>query len=129
MKEYFASPAPARPTEIERARMRKVLDAVPPRPRYVGGDDAADLVSEVRAMRTEIASLRDLLTGQAPANDEILSRRQTADLLGVCIESVTKLARDKGLPHRRVGHEYRFLRSQVMAWLAARREERASGEV
>ena len=120
MKEFFASPPPPRPTELERARMRKVLDAAPVRRRHEESDDAAALVSELRAMRSELASLRDLLSGQAPANDEILSRRQAAEMLGMSIETVSTLAREGGLPHKRVGKQYRFLRSQLMAWLAAR---------
>jgi excisionase family DNA binding protein len=133
MKEFFASPAaplPPRSTEIERARMRRALAAAPPRAR--GSDDADALVSELRAVRSEVASLRDFLErlGQgAPANDEVvLTRKQTAAVLGVCIESISRLVRDGGLPCRRVGKEYRFLRSQVLAWLAARGESLSGGE-
>jgi len=128
MKEFFASPPRERPSELDQARMRKARDAVPAAPRPVRPADSSDVVSEMRAMRnemlSEIASLRELLIeqGQAPANDEILSRRQTADLLGWTVETVTKRANEDGLPHKRVGKEYRFLRSQVLAWLAARGE-------
>lgn len=129
MKEFFAAPARERPTELDRARMRKVLDAAPSRPRAVA-DNSDALVSELRAVRSEVASLRDMLAelGQAPANDEVLTRKQTAELLRVCIESITKLVRDEGLPCKRVGKEYRFLRSQVLAWLAARGDVRFAGE-
>jgi excisionase family DNA binding protein len=73
-------------------------------------------------MRSEVAGLRDMLLeiGQTPANDEVLTRKQAAELLHLNIESISKLVRDEGLPCKRVGHEYRFLRSQVLAWLAAR---------
>lgn len=129
MKEFFASRPPERPTELERARMRKALEAAPTRPSYVRPDDSADLVSEMRAMRSEMASLRELLAaGQAPANDEILNRKQAAELLRVCIESITKLVREEGLPCKRVGKEYRFLRSQVLAWLAVRGDARFAGD-
>lgn len=126
MKEYFASPPRERATELERARMRKVLETAPLRPRTL--TDNSELVSELRAVRDEVASLRAFLAelGQAPANDEVLTRKQTAELLRVCIESITKLVRDEALPCKRVGKEYRFLRSQVLAWLAARGD--ASGE-
>ncbi len=129
MKEFLASPPRERPTELERARMRKVLDTAPGRQRALPHDSDA-LVSELRAVRSEVASLRDLLAelGQAPANDEVLTRKQTADLLCVCIESITKLVRDEGLPCKRVGKEYRFLRSQVLAWFAARGDARFAGE-
>jgi len=129
MKEFFASPPRERPTELERARMRKVLDSAPARPRIVA-DNSDALVAELRAVRSEVASLRDLLTelGQAPANDEILTRKQTAELLHVCIESITKWVRDEGLPCKRVGKDYRFLRSQVLAWFASQRDARLLGE-
>ena len=78
--------------------------------------------SELRALRSEVSCLRDLLTEScAPAaHDEVLTRSQAAKLLGVCSESVSKLVRNLGLPCKRVGKEYRFLRSEVVAWLAAR---------
>lgn len=128
MKEFFASVPRERPTEIERARMRKALDGARERPH----DTPEALVSELRAVRSEVASLRELLAelgqGQTPANDEVLTRKQTAELLRVCIESITKLVRDEALPCKRVGKEYRFLRSQVLAWLAARGDARLTGE-
>jgi excisionase family DNA binding protein len=50
----------------------------------------------------------------------VLTRVQVAELLRVNIETVTKLVREDGLPCKRVGKEYRFLRSEVLAWLRAR---------
>lgn len=120
---FLAQPR-QRPSELEQARRgpKGAVKSGPP-----GGSDAyADAVfSELRALRSEVSSLRDLLTGpmQAegpPIQDEILTRGQAAKVLRVCAESVTKLVRDEGLPCKRVGKEYRFLRSQVVAWLASR---------
>lgn len=121
MKEFFASPPRERPTELDRARMRKALDGAPARPRNAS-DNSDAVLSELRAVRSEVADLRDLLTelGQAPANDEVLTRKQTAELLGVCVESITRLVRDEGLPCTKLVKDYRFLRSQVLAWFAAR---------
>jgi excisionase family DNA binding protein len=125
MKDYLAAGARERATELEIARMRKALDGAPPPARARALDTSEALVSEMRAMRGEVASLRDLLAGQAPANDEILTRKQTADLLHVCIESISRLVRDEGLPCRKLGKDYRFLRSQVLAWFAERHERRS----
>jgi len=110
------------PSEIERARMRRVLGGLPK-----GGSPetySEAVFSELRALRSEVLGLRDLLTGGAPAGaaaqDEVLTRSQAAKLLRVCSESVSKLVRDEGLPCKRVGKEYRFRRSEMLAWLAAR---------
>lgn len=119
----FSEEPRQQPSELERARMRRVLGGLP----KVGSHGSAETYSEavfceLRAMRSEVSSLRDLLQGRggARAADEVLTRSQAAKLLRVCSESVTKLVRDEGLPCKRVGKEYRFLRSEVVAWLAAR---------
>lgn len=128
MKEFFSEPSP-RASELERARMRKVLGGVAKSPPRLESDRHSDaLFAELRAVRSELANLREAVHAQAPSGDEVLTRRQAADLLCVCIETITKLARDEGLPCKRVGKDYRFLRSQIMAWLAARDEAQLSGE-
>lgn len=113
------------PSEIERARMRRVLGGMPKGGSPGSADTYSEAVfSELRAMRSEVMRLGDLLTGRVPAGaaaqDEVLTRSQAAKLLRVCSESVSKLVRDEGLPCKRVGKEYRFLRSEMLAWLAAR---------
>lgn len=120
--EYFAHPR-QRPAELDRARMQlKGLAKCGPQ----GGSDAyADAVlSELRAMRSEMASLREAVMqlSPTPVNDVILTRKQTADLLGWTVETVTKRCREDGLPHTRWGKEYRMLRSRVMAWQAENEE-------
>jgi len=112
------------PTELERARMKRVLQGVPETKRPAE-TFSEDVYSELRAMRSEVSALREQLNGRAVAQaDEILSRAEAAQLLGVCIESVSKLVRDSGLPCRRVGgNRYRFLKSEVLSWLAARAGE------
>lgn len=109
------------PSELERARMKRVLQGLPESKK--GSETFSESIySELRAMRSEVTALREQLNGRgASATDEILSRAQAAELLGVCIESVSKLVRDSGLPCRRVGgNRYRFLKSEVLSWLAAR---------
>jgi len=118
----------AAPSELERARMLRVLGgpsrdgrrgAVQQSPR----SDA--VLSELRACRNDVASLMDLVEGvvasrQTTMPGDVLTRFQVAELLNICVESVTKLVRDEGLPCKRVGKEYRFLRSEVLGWLSAR---------
>lgn len=108
------------PSELERARMKRMLQGLPEAKK--GSETfSEELYSELRAMRSEVTALREQLNGRGAATDEILSRAQAAELLGVCIDSVSKLVRDAGLPCRRVGgHRYRFLKSEVLSWLAAR---------
>jgi len=57
-----------------------------------------------------------------PPRDEVpLTRSQAAGVLGVCKRTVSALVRKKGLPHFRMGRQYRFLRSEILRWLAAHR--------
>lgn len=126
--EEFAEEPRQQPSELERARMRRVLGGLPKGGRSSDSDGetySEAVFRELRAVRSEVSRLRDLLTGRGQnrspaAQDEVLTRSQAAKLLRVCSESITKLVRDEGLPCKRVGKEYRFLRSEVVAWLAAR---------
>ena len=123
--DFLATPR-QRPSEIERARMRRVLSGLTPNVSKPGDASSSDAVLlELRAMRSELSRLQGWLAEQmqgagVPVQDEVLTRSQAAKLLRVCSESVTKLVRDEGLPCLRVGKEYRFLRSKVVSWLAAR---------
>jgi excisionase family DNA binding protein len=84
-----------------------------------------NVVAELIEMRTEISSLRALLADHMPAlHDEVLTRAQTAQLLRVCEDTISTFVR-KGLPCRRVGRDYRFLKSEVTRWVAA--QERDDG--
>jgi excisionase family DNA binding protein len=123
-KDFFAEPR-QRPSELEQARMRRVLGGLPKGKAQHSPDAYADaVVTELRAVRSEMSSLRELLEGRlecgAPVHDEVLKRSEAAKLLGICTETLTKLVRDEKLPCKRVGKEYRFLRSEIVAWLAAR---------
>ena len=123
-REFLAEPRP-RPTELESARMRRVLGGIKGA-RQASPDAYSDaLFTELRAMRSEMSSLLELVRERidgcgAPVHDEVLKRSQAAKLLGICTETLSKLVRDEGLPCKRVGKEYRFLRSEIVAWLAAR---------
>ena len=49
---------------------------------------------------------------------EVLDSHGAAELLHVHLSTVQELAREGKLPGRKVGKDYRFLRSALLAWLA-----------
>lgn len=80
-----------------------------------------ELARELRGANDERQQWHESAQNNSTASqDEVLTRSQVAALLRVCTESVSRLVRKEGLPCRRVGKEYRFLRSEVVAWLASR---------
>lgn len=54
---------------------------------------------------------------------EVLTPAQLAELLQVEEEAVVELAEQGELPARKVGEEWRFSRSAVLAWLGEEQEE------
>jgi excisionase family DNA binding protein len=54
---------------------------------------------------------------------EVLTPAQLAELLQLDEEAVVELAERGDLPGRKLGDEWRFSRSAVLAWLADEREE------
>jgi excisionase family DNA binding protein len=56
----------------------------------------------------------DLVATEAP---EVLDVDQAAELLQVDADAVRELAESGGLPGRKIGDEWRFLRRAVLAWL------------
>ncbi len=56
----------------------------------------------------------------APA-PEVLTREQAAELLQVNPHAIPRLVRDEGLPAHRLGSQWRFRRSEILAWLASAR--------
>ncbi|MBO1436305.1 helix-turn-helix domain-containing protein [Meiothermus sp. CFH 77666] len=56
-------------------------------------------------------------------NDEVLTLEETAHFLKVSDATVYQLARSGALPARKVGREWRFVRSRLMAWLEQGGEE------
>ncbi len=60
--------------------------------------------------------------GPAENESDILDREQAAKLIGVTTRTIPRLVKRDGLPTlRRVGKLWRFRRSEVMAWLAAKK--------
>lgn len=55
----------------------------------------------------------------APGAPEVLTREEVAKLLRLHPNVVVRWIRSRGLPATKIGNEWRFLRSQVVAWIAA----------
>jgi excisionase family DNA binding protein len=55
--------------------------------------------------------------------NELLTVAEVARWLRVDRRTVYRWLRGGELPHRRVGQEYRFLRSEIEAWLRRRTEQ------
>jgi excisionase family DNA binding protein len=53
---------------------------------------------------------------------EILTLKQAAALLKVNTHQIPKLIRREGLPAYRLGKQWRFRRSELLAWLTRQRE-------
>jgi len=48
----------------------------------------------------------------------VLTLNEAADLLRIGVKTVEKLAREKKMPAKKVGREWRFLDTMIMDWLA-----------
>ena len=68
-----------------------------------------------RAVRRAVGPGRD-----APEASEVLTREQAAELLQVNPHTIPRLVR-AGLPSHRLGAQWRFRRSELLAWLAGSR--------
>jgi excisionase family DNA binding protein len=58
----------------------------------------------------------------APGIHDVLTTAQLADLLQVDEKAVRDLARRGELPGRKIGRDWRFSRSAVLAWLSGSQE-------
>lgn len=81
-------------------------------------------VDELRALvREEVQRVRGPAIASAPA-PEVMTRRQVAELLQVHEQVVGRYVRERGLPGSKIADgEWRFLRSEVLAWVRAQRKE------
>lgn len=52
------------------------------------------------------------------SNNEVMTEEEAAALLKVCARTLRKLRKGNQIPHRPVGGQIRYLRSQLLAWLA-----------
>jgi excisionase family DNA binding protein len=58
-------------------------------------------------------------TPAACTNGEILTLAETAEYLRVTANEVARLVRDQGLPGRKLGDDWRFLKTALQDWLRA----------
>jgi excisionase family DNA binding protein len=58
-------------------------------------------------------------TGADFPNGEVLTLAETAHYLRVPEQEVARLVREQGLPGRKLGDDWRFLKSAVQDWLRA----------
>lgn len=63
------------------------------------------------------ALIRDEMRAQAEPEREVLTRDQAAELLQVHPDILVRYVRQHGLPASKVGPEWRFRRSELLAWL------------
>ena len=63
----------------------------------------------------------DIRTGLAPNEKEILNLDEAAAFLGVSLRTFLKTLRVENLPGRKVGREWKFSRSALVAWIASGR--------
>jgi excisionase family DNA binding protein len=65
-------------------------------------------------------AVRSALPARAePAEAEVMTRLQVAKFLQVNSHQIPVLIRKHGLPSHHVGSQWRFRRSEVLAWMAA----------
>ncbi len=59
---------------------------------------------------------KELLTGQAPnsSNDELISRKDAAQLLGISLPTLHSYTKDGRIPAYRIGSQVRFKKSEVL---------------
>jgi excisionase family DNA binding protein len=57
------------------------------------------------------------LVPEKVAHEEVLTLAEAAAYLRLSEEKLTGLVRDQGLPGRRIGHEWRFLKEALQDWL------------
>src|SRR5258708_6080097 len=56
-------------------------------------------------------------TAAAFPNGEVLTLAETAEYLRVTEDEVARLVRDQGLPGRKLGDDWRFLKTALQDWL------------
>jgi hypothetical protein len=85
-------------------------------------DHARCTVTELRKRTESILAESKPLPCAEANGDEVLTRRQVANLFHVSEHHVSKLIRH-GLPHCRPQGLLRFFRSEVIAWMKSHRED------
>lgn len=76
-----------------------------------------ELFRTIKALRKEIAELRDLVSPIAPAKDEILNVRQAADFIGCTERHVYRLVSNGMIPYAKKGSRLKFSKNSLVQWL------------
>jgi excisionase family DNA binding protein len=90
------------------------------------GQRKQQLVSEFLADRLEVGRI-DMKGTLESRSEDVLTLAEVAELLRLPLEAVKACAQEGGLPGRRIGDEWRFVRSAVLDWLAEGERARPSG--
>ena len=72
-------------------------------------------VEELRALVR--AAVREELSANAPPGADVMTAEEAGKVLRLHPAVVRRYVRTQGLPAHRVGSEYRFRRSEILAWL------------
>jgi excisionase family DNA binding protein len=81
-------------------------------------DDLVDLISSVVRKEVQII-LQNPMLGEG-FKDEVLDRKQAADLLKLSEQTLTKLFLEGKLVGQKSGAQYRFLKSSIVNYLSTR---------
>ena len=84
----------------------------------VSMDDLVDLMSSVVRKEVQII-LQSPMLGEG-FKDEVLDRKQAADLLKLSEQTLTKLFLEGKLVGQKSGAQYRFLKSSIVNYLSTR---------
>lgn len=57
------------------------------------------------------------LTIEGDGKKEVLSLRQSAAFLAISTRNLYRLVQQNEIPHRKIGKQYRFLKSELISWL------------
>jgi len=72
------------------------------------------------AVRNEVQPVLARLDALVAATDEVLTMEAAGKLLSVCSKTVLAWNRERELPGRKIGAEWRFLRSEIVRWIGGR---------
>lgn len=97
------------------AALDRLVDATGQRKQQLVSDLLSDRLVVGRAELIEPGEMP--LNSEAPPSGEVLTLAEAAALLRVPAEAVRARAERGELPGRRLGGEWRFARSALMAWL------------
>jgi hypothetical protein len=81
-------------------------------------DDLVDLISSIVRKEVQII-LQNPMLGEG-FKDEVLNRKQAADLLKLSEQTLTKLFLEGKLVGQKSGAQYRFLKSSIVNYLSTR---------